>query len=278
MPFDQSLIELFNISGKTAVITGGSGVLCSHMALSLASMGVRIAILDRNPTNGQAVADQVNTTGGQAITIACDVLERTSLEQAARQVLDAFGRVDMLINGVGGNNKQATTSAEVSFFDLPSEALRSVVDLNLTSAILSSQVFGRIMADQKEGVIINISSMAAFQPLTRVVGYAAAKAAISNFTQWLAVYMAKEISPQIRVNAIAPGFFIGEQNRSLLLKTGTDELTPRGQAIINKTPMGRFGQPDDLTGTLLWLVSPASAFVTGLVVPVDGGFMASSGI
>ena len=187
------------------------------------------------------------------------------------------GRVDILINGAGGNKPQATTNPGQSFFDLPADALRWVFDLNLMGAILPSQVFGKIMAAQKSGVIINISSMNSFRPLTRIPAYSAAKAGVSNFTQWLAVHMAQEYSPRIRVNAIAPGFFVGDQNRALLMNED-GSLTPRGQQIISHTPMARFGETDDLLGTLMWLVSPASAFVTGIVVPVDGGFSAFSGV
>jgi NAD(P)-dependent dehydrogenase (short-subunit alcohol dehydrogenase family) len=186
--------------------------------------------------------------------------------------------VDILINGAGGNKPAATTNPEQPFFDLPVDALRWVFDLNLMGTILSSQVFGKLMAGQKSGVILNISSMNAFRPLTRIAAYSAAKAGVANFTQWLAVHMAQEYSPDIRVNAVAPGFFLTDQNRFLLTKKETGVLTPRGQSIINHTPMGRFGAPDDLVGTVLWLLSPASAFVTGIVVPVDGGFSAFSGV
>jgi NAD(P)-dependent dehydrogenase (short-subunit alcohol dehydrogenase family) len=205
------------------------------------------------------------------------VLDRSSLEGAAAQVLARFGRVDILINGAGGNQARATTTADQSFFDLPAEALRFVIDLNLLSAMLASQVFGRVMAEQKAGVILNISSMNALRPLTRIPAYSAAKAGVSNFTQWLAVHLAQTCSPEIRVNAIAPGFFVGEQNRRLLLnEDGT--LTPRGQSILSHTPLGRFGDPEDLLGAVLWLVSPASGFVTGVVLPIDGGFSAFSGV
>ncbi len=189
-----------------------------------------------------------------------------------------FGRVDILVNGAGGNKPAATTSPEQPFFDLPAEALRWVFDLNLMGTILPAQVFGKMMAAQKNGIILNISSMNAFRPLTRIAAYSAAKAGVSNFTQWLAVHMAQEYSPAIRVNAIAPGFFLTEQNRFLLTDKEIGELTPRGRSILAHTPLNRFGSPDDLLGTLFWLVSPASAFVTGMVVPVDGGFSAFSGV
>jgi NAD(P)-dependent dehydrogenase (short-subunit alcohol dehydrogenase family) len=207
------------------------------------------------------------------------VLDESSLEAAAQQIMDRFGKVDVLLNGAGGNKPEATAMpGQRTFFDLPPEALQWVFNLNFMGTLLPTQVFGAQMAQQKAGVIINISSMAAFTPLTRVVAYAAAKASINNFTQWLAVYMAREHSPSIRVNAIAPGFFLGDQNRFLLVEKDSGELTPRGKQIIDHTPMGRFGEPDDLVGTLLWLASDASRFVTGVVVPVDGGFNAYSGV
>jgi NAD(P)-dependent dehydrogenase (short-subunit alcohol dehydrogenase family) len=210
--------------------------------------------------------------------VTCNVLEKESLEAAAREVLVKYGHLDILINGAGGNKLAATTNPSQSFFDLPANALRWVFELNLMGTILPSQVFGKLMAGQKSGVILNISSMNAFRPLTRIAAYSAAKAGVANFTQWLAAYMAQEVSPTIRVNAIAPGFFLTEQNRFLLTDQQTGELTPRGQAIINHTPMGRFGTSDDLIGTVFWLLSPASDFVTGIVVPVDGGFSAFSGV
>jgi NAD(P)-dependent dehydrogenase (short-subunit alcohol dehydrogenase family) len=218
------------------------------------------------------------TGPGRAITVLGDVLQPGTLESAAREVLSEFGRIDGLINGAGGNTPQATTKPELSFFNLPEEALRYVFDLNMLGTILPCQVFGRRMAEQGEGVILNLSSMAALRPMTRVVGYSAAKAGINNFTQWLAVHLAKEYSPKLRVNAVAPGFFLGEQNRNMLIDAATGNLTPRGESIITHTPMGRFGEPEDLLGAVLWLLSPASAFVTGIVVPVDGGFSAFSGV
>jgi NAD(P)-dependent dehydrogenase (short-subunit alcohol dehydrogenase family) len=264
----------FDIQGKVAVVTGGAGVLCTSMCHALADAGAKIAVLDLRNENATALAVEL---GNGAIGVACNVLEKASVEIAAQKVIEHFGRVDILINGAGGNKPQATTSPEQSFFDLPADALRMVFELNLMGIIIPSQVFGKIMAAQKSGVIINISSMNAFRPLTRIPAYSAAKAGVSNFTQWLAVHMAQEYGPEIRVNAIAPGFFIGEQNR-FLLQNEDGSLTPRGEQILSHTPMNRFGVPDDLLGTLLWLVSPASAFVTGVVVPVDGGFSAFSGV
>jgi NAD(P)-dependent dehydrogenase (short-subunit alcohol dehydrogenase family) len=264
----------FDVQGKVAVVTGGAGVLCAAMCRALAEAGAKVAVLDLRLEPAESLAAEL---GNGAIGVACNVLDKASIEAAAEKVLEAFGRVDILINGAGGNKPQATTTQEQPFFDLPADAVRWVFDLNLMGTILPSQVFGKIMAEQKSGVIINISSMNAFRPLTRIAAYSAAKAGVSNFTQWLAVHLAQEYSPEIRVNAIAPGFFVGDQNRSLLLNED-GSLTPRGQQIISHTPMARFGVPEDLLGTLMWLVSPASSFVTGIVVPVDGGFSAFSGI
>ncbi len=270
--------NLFSVEGRVAVVTGGGGVLCGAMSRALGRAGARVAVLDLVLEAAQRVADEVTAVGGQAIAARCDVLDKVSVEAAARQVVEAFGRVDILINGAGGNKKQATTGPDLPFFDLPPDAVQWVFNLNLVGTLLPSQVFGKLMAEQGEGIILNISSMNAFRPLTRIPAYSAAKAAVSNFTQWLAVHMAQEYSPHIRVNAIAPGFFLTEQNRFLLTEGATGELTERGQTIITHTPMGRFGDPEDLVGTVLWLLSPASAFVTGIVVPVDGGFSAFSGV
>ena len=270
--------KTYDFSDLCAVVTGGAGVLCAEMCRALASLGAKVAILDLNLASAQKLADDIQENGGTAIGVACNVLDKESVQAACDQVLKAFGKVDILINGAGGNKAQATTSAELSFFDLPHDALRWVFELNLLGTILPSQVFGRMMANQGEGVILNISSMNAFRPLTRIPAYSAAKAGVSNFTQWLAVHLAQEYSPRIRVNAIAPGFFVTEQNRFLLTDQQTGELTPRGKTIIGHTPMNRFGTPEDLVGTVLWLVSPASSFITGVVVPVDGGFSAFSGV
>jgi NAD(P)-dependent dehydrogenase (short-subunit alcohol dehydrogenase family) len=267
----------FKLDQKVAVVTGGAGVLCAAMCRALAEAGAKVAVLDLNPEAAEKLAAEIRSSGGEAISVACDVLNPASIESAAQQVLEKFGRVDILINGAGGNKPQATTTPDQPFFELPADALRWVFDLNLMGTILPSQVFGKIMAEQKSGVVLNISSMNAFRPLTRILAYSAAKAGVTNFTQWLAVHMAQNYSPAIRVNAIAPGFFIGEQNRGLLLNED-GSLTPRGQSIIAHTPMARFGNPGDLLGTVLWLASPASEFVTGIVVPVDGGFSAFSGV
>ena len=270
--------ELFDLKDRVAVVTGGGGVLCGTMSRALAAAGARVAVLDLFPEAARRVADEIAAQGGEALALRCDVLDRASIESAAEAVMAAFGRVDILINGAGGNKKEATTTPDLSFFDLPAEAVQWVFNLNFLGTLLPSQVFGRLMAAQGRGVILNVSSMNAFRPLTRIPAYSAAKAAVSNFTQWLAVHLAQEYAPRIRVNAIAPGFFLTEQNRFLLTDEATGELTPRGQTIIAHTPMGRFGDPEDLIGTVLWLLSPASEFVTGIVVPVDGGFSAFSGV
>jgi NAD(P)-dependent dehydrogenase (short-subunit alcohol dehydrogenase family) len=219
-----------------------------------------------------------NTTEVKAIAVKCSVLDKKQLEEAREKIEDELGKVDILINGAGGNKKDATTSESLAFFDLPAEAIRGVFDLNFLGTLLPSQVFGKEMAKNKSGVILNVSSMNAFRPLTKICAYSAAKAAVSNFTQWLAVHINQNYSKDIRVNAIAPGFFLTEQNRFLLTDEKTGKLTPRGKTIIEHTPMARFGNPDDLTGTMLWLVSDAAKFVTGVVVPVDGGFSAFSGV
>ncbi len=272
------LQALFDVRGRTAVITGGSGHFGRAMALALAQAGVHVAILGRHVETAQTVADTIQAEGGSALGIACDVLSHASLEQSREQITSAFGPVDMLINAAGGNSPEATTSTEQSFFDLDTEAANHVFGLNFTGTFQSCQVFGRGMADRGQGCIVNITSMSGLRPLTRVPAYSAAKAAIVNFTQWLAVHMAQEYSPGIRVNALAPGFFLTEQNRYLMVDAQSGAITPRGQTIIDHTPMGRLGAPEDLLGTLLWLVSPASAFVTGVVIPIDGGFSSFSGV
>jgi NAD(P)-dependent dehydrogenase (short-subunit alcohol dehydrogenase family) len=275
---NEYLEGLFGLKGKVAVVTGGGGVLCGAMSRALGLMGAKVAVLDLFPEAAQKVVDGMVAAGSQAIAVRCDVLDKASIETAAETILEAFGRVDILINGAGGNKKQATTSPDLAFFDLPADATQWVFNLNFLGTLLPSQVFGKLMAEQGEGVILNVSSMNAFRPLTRIPAYSAAKAAVSNLTQWLAAHMAQEYSPRIRVNALAPGFFLTEQNRFLLTEEATGELTPRGKTIIDHTPMGRFGDPEDLVGTTLWLLSSASSFVTGVVVPVDGGFSAFSGV
>lgn len=271
------LTKLYDFTGRTFVITGGTGVLCGAMGKALVGCGANVAVLARDKAKGEAAIAEMEGPGQAAVFIG-DVLHTDTLEAATREVLEQFGRIDGLINGAGGNSPQATTRPDLTFFNLPEEALRYVFDLNMLGTILPCQVFGRQMAEQGEGVILNLSSMSSMRPMTRVIGYSAAKAGINNFTQWLAVHLAQQYSPKLRVNAVAPGFFLGEQNRALLINQETGELTPRGQSIVSHTPMGRFGNPEDLLGAVLWLLSPASAFVTGIVVPVDGGFSAFSGV
>ncbi len=269
--------ELFSLKGKVAVFTGGAGVLAGAIAKGLGKAGAKIILTDIAPLEERV--DELKKEGIEAEGYFMDVLDRKCIEEVAKKVKGTSGKVDILLNAAGGNIPEATVSQEVSFFEIDCEALKKVVNLNLFGgAIIPSQVFGRMMLENEEGgVIINFSSMSAFRPLTRVVGYSAAKAAVSNFTQWLAVYIAKEYSPKIRVNAIAPGFLLTKQNRYLLLDE-KGNLTPRGQAVIAHTPMGRFGQPEELIGTVIWLCSPASSFVTGAVIPIDGGFNAFSGV
>jgi NAD(P)-dependent dehydrogenase (short-subunit alcohol dehydrogenase family) len=272
------LARLYDFTGQTVIITGGTGILGGEIACALAGCGASLAIVDRNIEPAARLMERMGAASSRVLVVATDVLDPASLQKAADQIVERFGRIDALVNGAGGNHPKSTTGPAASFFDLPPEALRWVVDLNLLGTILPSQVFGRVMARQQTGTILNISSMNALRPLTRIPAYSAAKAGVSNFTQWLAVHLAQEYSPRIRVNAVAPGFFLTQQNRFLLTDQQTGALTARGQSIITHTPMGRFGEPADLFGAVLWLLSPASAFVTGIVVPVDGGFSAFSGV
>ncbi|MBT2661762.1 SDR family oxidoreductase [Bacillus sp. ISL-45] len=272
-----------NLKGKTSVITGGSGVLCSEMAMELSRHGVNVAILNRTEEKGAAIANKINSAGGSAIAVAADVLDEKSLEAAKATVVEAFGRVDILINGAGGNHPDAITavetyeeeSTETSFFDMDARGFSKVFDTNFIGTFLTCQVFGKELLKQEAPVIINVSSMSAYSPMTKVPAYSAAKSAINNFTMWMAVHFAET---GLRVNAIAPGFFLTAQNRNLLLnEDGTH--TDRSKKIIAHTPMKRFGQPKDLLGALLWLTDEEySGFVTGVTVPVDGGFMAYSGV
>jgi NAD(P)-dependent dehydrogenase (short-subunit alcohol dehydrogenase family) len=274
----QELTALYDFSGKSIVITGGTGVIGGELACALTGCRASVTILSRRPALADRVLERIGTSVGKAIAVFGDVLSRDTLETAADRVTSEFGGIDALINAAGGNHPRSTTGPDLSFFDIPDEAFRFTGDLNLLGTILPSQVFGKRMAARKRGCILNVTSMAAVKPLTRVVAYSAAKAGVSNFTQWLAVYMATEISQDIRVNALAPGFFLTEQNRFLLTDPETGALTERGKKIIAHTPLGRFGSPEELVGTALWLLSPVSAFVTGAVIPVDGGFSAYAGV
>jgi len=274
----SELNRLYDFSGQTIVITGGAGILGGEIACALVGCGANVAILDRNLDPAQHILELMEPRANHAVAVRADVLDQESLRKAAETIQGKFGAIHGLINAAGGNRPQATTSPTLSFFDLPADALRWVFDLNILGTMLASQVFGKAMAEKGEGVILNVSSMNAFRPLTCIPAYSAAKAGVSNFTQWLAVHMAQVYSPRIRVNAIAPGFFQTNQNRFLLTDERTGDLTARGKSIIDHTPMGRFGKPEDLFGTVLWLLSPASAFVTGIIVPIDGGFSAYSGV
>ena len=248
------------------------------MARGLARQGMRLSVLGRNEERGRQVVQEIQDEGGEAHFVPVDVTSLRQCRQATDQVLDHWGTIDALINAAGGNHPGATATPDLSFFDLDPEALQFVIHLNGLGTILPCQAFGRNFAQQQVGSIVNISSMAALRPLTRVVGYSAAKAAVTNFTQWLSVYMCQTVGPRVRVNAIAPGFFLTDQNRYLLTDPESGELTARGHQIVDHTPMGRFGEPDELLGTVQWLLSNAAAFVTGIVVPVDGGFSAFAGV
>jgi NAD(P)-dependent dehydrogenase (short-subunit alcohol dehydrogenase family) len=275
-----SIHEAYRFEGQTILVTGGFGVLGGAMVEALADHGANVAVLSRRPGAGTRAAERfgMQPRRGCIWGVEGDVLDIQSLQAALGATLQRFGAIDGLINAAGGNRPEAITTPNRSFFDLPPEVLRWVFDLNLMGTVLPAQVVGRHMAERGRGVILNITSMAAITPLTRVVAYSAAKAAVSNFTQWLAVHMAQEYSPAIRVNALAPGFFLGEQNRALLVDAESGALTARGRQIVEHTPMRRFGEPSDLSGAMLWLLSPAAAFVTGIVVPVDGGFSAYAGV
>ncbi|NLW83169.1 MAG: SDR family oxidoreductase [Phycisphaerae bacterium] len=270
--------ELFSLQDKCVVLTGGAGVLCSALAEYLAEAGAKVCIADYDEFRANELAKKIKAKGGFALPLRINVLDKAEIKDAFSCAVNSMGRIDALINGAGGNRKDATTSEELPFFDLPGEALRSVMDLNFMGTFLPCQVFGKYFAQQKKGIILNVSSMNAFRPLTRICGYSAAKAAISNFTEWLAVHLCQNYSKEIRVNAIAPGFFLTDQNRFLLTDEKTGALTPRGKTIIEHTPMGRFGQADELCGTVHWLLSDASKFITGTVIPVDGGFNAFAGV
>jgi NAD(P)-dependent dehydrogenase (short-subunit alcohol dehydrogenase family) len=271
------LNSLFSLDKKVAVITGGTGVLGSSMVKALAKAGAKVAIVGRRKDVADALAKEIQQSGGEAIGVSADVLNAQQLNEAKEIILKKFGAIHILVNGAGGNMPGATIPPDKTFLDLKIEEFQKVVDLNLTGSILPSQILAEPIMKAKSGVIINISSMAAFIPITRVVGYSAAKAAISNFTQWMAVEMAKKFGEGIRVNAIAPGFFLTEQNRTLLT-TSDGGLTDRGKSVINHTPYGRFGQADELASTLIWLCSDGAKFVSGVVVPVDGGFSSFAGV
>jgi NAD(P)-dependent dehydrogenase (short-subunit alcohol dehydrogenase family) len=269
--------QLFSLHTKTAIITGGTGVLGSAMVRGLAAAGANVVIIGRRKEAAEQLATELNQVGHHAMGLSADVLKRDQLESARQQTLQKFGSIDILVNAAGGNVAGATIPPDKNFLDLNMDDFQQVVDLNLLGTVLPSQVFCEPMVKQKKGVIINISSMASFRPITRIVGYAAAKSAVHSFTEWMAIEMAKKFGEGIRVNAIAPGFFITEQNRALL--TNPDgSYTARGESVIANTPFGRFGKPEELIGTLVWLCSDGAAFVTGVDVPVDGGFNVFCGV
>lgn len=276
----MQLHPLFDLSGKNAIVTGGGGILGGAMAEGLAEVGARVAVTSLLMAECDAVVERIKAKGGDAKGYVLDIYSKESLEACRDAILADFGAVDILVNAVGGNMKSATTSPEQSFFDIPEDAIGKVIDLNLSrGVIIPTQLFGKAMLENPEGAsIINITSMNAVRPLTRIPGYSAAKAALHNFTQWLAVHMAQEYNPKFRVNSIAPGFFLTEQNRFLLTDEKTGAPTQRGQSIIDHTPMGRYGEPDELKGAVIWLASDASKFVSGTLIPVDGGFSAFSGV
>lgn len=267
----------FDISGQVAVITGAGGVICGVMAREMAKKGAKIALLDLFVESAQQIADEINTAGGQAIAVAANVLDRASLEKARDAVVAAYGHIDILINGAGGNKKQATVSPELDFFHLDTEAFKWVFDLNVTGAVLTTIVFGELLAKQGTGNVINIASMATYHPLTNTVAYCGAKAAVANFTEWMATHFNQNYSKNIRVNAIAPGFLLTTQNR-FLMQQEDGSPTARGQRVLDKTPMGRYGDPAEMAGPVIWLCSEAASFVNGAVIPVDGGFSAFWGI
>ncbi|HPR32187.1 MAG TPA: SDR family oxidoreductase [Prolixibacteraceae bacterium] len=271
------LDQLFQLDGKVAVITGGGGVLASEIGAGLSKTGVRIVFLDINEEAAKAAAQRIVEMGGIATGLKTNVLDMDALKATRDIILTEYGRIDILLNAAGGNMPGATIAPDKTVFDLDITDMNKVTTLNYNGTVMPSMVFGEVMAKQKSGNIINFSSMAAFQSITRVVGYSAAKAAVSNFTAWMAMELAMKFNGSIRVNAIAPGFFIGNQNRDLLLKPD-GSLTARGQQVINKTPMGRFGEARELVGAILFLVSEAASFVTGIVLPIDGGFSTYSGV
>lgn len=276
-------LDTFSLRDKVAVITGGGGELCGHMANALGSLGAKVAVLDLDPEKADSVAARIEKSGGTAIALACDVLNIDELESCHEKVCRRWGPVDLLVPGAGGNDPRGTTDQEFltvqgqlsdpgkGFFDLDLDGFRQVFDLNFLGTFLTIKIFSRSMVAQRKGSIVNISSMSALTPLTKVAAYSAAKAAVSNFTQWLAVHLSQT---GVRVNAIAPGFFMTEQLRFLHVDKETGELSERAQKVIAHTPLGRYGEPDDLIGATIWLLSDASKFVTGVVVPIDGGFSA----
>ena len=274
---NSSLQDLFSLEGRVAVVTGATGVLGGAMARGLARAGAKIGVLGRRGERAEQVAREISVLGGEAAAVPADVLDEEQLRGVRDEVLGRWGRLDVLVNAAGGNVPGATLSGDETVFDLRRETFGEVFDLNLVGTLLPIQVLGEAMTRGEGGCILNVSSMAAARAITRVAGYSAAKAAVDNLTRWLAVDLARRYGDGVRVNAIAPGFFIGEQNRAMLLEED-GSLTDRGRAIVEHTPAGRFGEPDELVGAAIWLCSPAASFVNGAVIPVDGGFGAFSGV
>lgn len=278
----DALSRYFSLDGQVAIVTGGTGVLGEAMAIGLALSGARVGVMGRREEEARRIAEDIEEAGGKALALPADVLDKNQLKDARNTLIQHWGQVDILVNAAGGNVPEATLENDVGVFDLPEQSMRQVIDLNFLGTLLPCQIFGAAMAENRgdgetRGSIVNISSMTASKPLTNVVGYSAAKAAVENFTRWLAVELARNYGSGLRVNAIAPGFFIGEQNRDLLLNED-GSLTQRGQTIVEHTPAGRFGDPDELVGPLVWLCAPGASFVTGIVVPIDGGFSAFGGV
>lgn len=273
----EFLTSLFNLEGKVAVLTGGGGILAGEMAKGFLNAGAQTILLDINEDNLNKKVESLKTISNNVAGFKCNVLEEESIQKVHDAIINKFGRVDILINAAGGNMAGATIGLDQSIFDLQIDQFKKVTDLNLNGTVLPSLIFGKTMSLQKSGSIINISSMAVSRAITRVVGYSAAKAAIDNFTRWMAVELASKFGSGIRVNAIAPGFLLTEQNRTLL--TNEDgSLTDRGKTIINLTPFKRFGEPEELIGTVLFLAGDAAKFVTGAIIPIDGGFSSFSGV
>jgi len=274
----QELTAMYDFTGKTFAVTGGAGALGSDAVVALAGCGANVMILDLRSGRIAAIKERLGERASQVEAVEVNVMNRDSLVAAGEAINKRFGPLYGLVNAAGGNNPRATVNSSMSYFDIPEDALRFVLDLNILGTMMPCQILAKQMVEAGEGVILNYSSMNAYRPLTNIAAYSASKAAITNFTAWLAVYMAQNFSGKIRVNAIAPGFFLGEQNRFLMIDKDTGKWTERGQKVISHTPMGRLGNPEDLLGCVLWLLSPAASFVTGITVPVDGGFSAYAGV
>lgn len=270
--------KMFSLDGKVAVVTGAGGVLCAEISLGLARAGAKVALLDLRPDMAEKAAQKIRDEGYEAAAFECNVLVKDSIVKAKDEVLAKFGKVDILLNGAGGNHPKGTTSDTMSFFDIPDDAVQWVFNLNILGTIMPTQVFGKLFAEQGSGCVVNISSMSAYHPLTRTVAYSAAKAAVTNFTEWMAVHFNQEYSKNIRVNAIAPGFLLTQQNYYLMVDEKTGGNTPRGEDVLRNTPMDRFGKPEELVGAVVFLCSDAAQFVNGIVLPIDGGFNAFSGV